>query len=115
MHFFYLGRVGPLSLGVSWAIFNLPHKSDHTCLIRAHYNQLEKTLTSCMCQKWSQVELYLEVLKNDEHEMHIKNICKTTKMILSVVHFVSVKKFLSEYGDKYCNLYSLDGTKHPGG
>ena len=51
-----------------------------------------------MCQKWSQVEIYLEVLKNDEHEMHIKNICKTTKMILSVVHFVSVKKFLSEYG-----------------
>ena len=31
-----------------------------------------------MCQTWSQVKLYLEVLKNDEHEMHIKNICKTT-------------------------------------
>ena len=31
-----------------------------------------------MCQNWSQVKLYLDVLKNDEHEMPIKNICKTT-------------------------------------
>ena len=52
-----------------------------------------------MCQNWSQVKLYLEVLKNDEDEMDIKNICKTTlKMILFVVYFVSLKKFLSEYG-----------------
>ena len=31
-----------------------------------------------MCQTWAQVKFYLEVSKKDEHEMHIKNICKTT-------------------------------------
>ena len=40
--------------------------------------------------------------------MHIKNIF--------VVHFVSLKNFLSEYGSKRINLYNLlDGAKHPAG
>ena len=31
-----------------------------------------------MYQNWSQSKLYLEALINDQHEMHIKNIFKTT-------------------------------------
>ena len=31
-----------------------------------------------MYHNWSQSKLYLEALINDQHEMHIKNIFKTT-------------------------------------
>ena len=72
-------------------MLNLPHKNGPTCLIRRHLqNQfilhfkivgslqpISKNINYLyMCQTWSQVKLYLEVLKNDEHEMHIKNIFK---------------------------------------
>ena len=42
-----------------------------------------------MCQNWSQVKLYHEVLKNDEqknaHQKYFQNYIK--KLFFSVVHF----------------------------
>ena len=52
-----------------------------------------------MYQNWSQSKLYLESLINDQHEMHIKNILKTTlKKYFIHIFFVSFKKFITEYG-----------------
>ena len=53
-----------------------------------------------MYQYWSQSKLYLEALINDQHEMYIKNIFKTTlKNYFMHSFFVSLKKFLTEYGE----------------
>ena len=51
-----------------------------------------------MSQNWSQVKLYIEVLNNDEHEMHIKNICKTTLKKYFIRSSFCILKKKSEYG-----------------
>ena len=51
-----------------------------------------------MYQNWSQSKFHLESLINDQHEMHIKNILKTTlKKYFIPSFFVSFKKFITEF------------------
>ena len=52
-----------------------------------------------MYQNWSQSKLYLEALINDQHEIDIKNIFKTTLNNYFIhIFFLSLKKFITEYG-----------------
>ena len=51
-----------------------------------------------MYQNWSRSKLYIEALINDQHEIHIKNIFKTTLKNYLIHSFLSIlEKVYTKY------------------